>query len=117
MLSSTFWTPIDNVEGIDPDGCLASGQLQDAIERQLTTFSAALAGFEDNSPELAERIPDLTDAVRRGNHLVREHESTEREETWKVALPARPEQRRVVLSVLSELNREDTAPELRGSGP
>ena len=105
------------VDGIDLDGFLTSDLLQGAVERQLTTFAAALAGLEENSPELAERIPDLTEAVRRGNLLVREYDSTDPVKIWEVALPALPEQRRVILSVLSELNREDTAPELRGHGP
>lgn len=108
---------MDYVQGIDLDGFLASDLLQRAVERQLTTFGAALAGLEENSPELAERIPDLTESVRRGNLLVREYDSTDPEKIWKVALQVLPEQRRVLLSVLSELNREDAAPELRGHGP
>ena len=108
---------MDYIEGIYLDGYLASDLLQDAVERQLTTLGAALAGLEENSPELAGRIPDLAEAVRRGNLLIHDHRSTNPTEIWQVVLPALPEQRRVVLSVLSELNREDAAPELRGHGP
>lgn len=110
-------TITDYIEGIDLDGFLASDLLQDAVERQLMTFGAALAGLEEDSPELAERIPDLAESIRRGHLLVHDHRSTDPEKVWKVALPALPEQRRVVLSVLSELNREETVPELRGHGP
>ena len=108
---------MDFVEGTDLDGFLASDLLQGAVERQLTTLGAALAGLEENSPELAARIPDLTEAVHRSDLLVREYDSTDPEKTWRVALPTLPEQRRVVLSVLSELNREHAAPEPRGHGP
>ena len=108
---------MDYVEGIDLDGFLADLRLRRAVEWLLMTLGTALAGLEENSPELAERIPELTDAVRRGNSLAHDHRGIDPEEIWIVALPALPEQRRVVLSVLSELNREDAAPELRGHGP
>ena len=108
---------MDYVEGIDLDGFLTSDLLQGAVERQLTTLGAALAGLEENSPELAERIPDLAEAVRRGNLLLREYDSTDPVKIWNVALPALPEQRRVALSVLSELNREAATPEPCPDGP
>jgi len=108
---------MDYVKGTDRDGFLASDLLQRAVERQLTTLGAALAGLEESSPELAERIPDLAEAVRRGIILVHDHRSADPTEIWQVALPALPEQRRVALSVLSELNREDAAPEPCPDGP
>ena len=108
---------MDYVEGIDLDGFLADLRLRRAVEWLLMTLGTALAGLEENSPELAERIPDLKEAVRRGNLLVREYDSIDPEEIWMVALPALPEQRRVALSVLSELNREDAAPEPCPDGP
>ena len=108
---------MDFVKGTDLDGFLTSDLLQGAVERQLTTFGAALAGLEENSPELAERIPDLKEAVRRGNLLICEYDSTDPVKIWKIALAALPEQRRVVLSVLCELNREDAAPAPCPDGP
>ena len=108
---------MDFVEGTDLDGFLADLRLRRAVEWLLMTLGTALAGLEENSPELAERIPDLAETVRRGNLLVREYDSTDPKEIWLVALPALPEQRRVVLSVLSELNREDAAPEPCPDGP
>ena len=108
---------MDYVEGIDLDGFLADLRLRRAVEWLLMTLGTALAGLEENSPELAERIPDLTEAVRRGNLLAHDHRSTDPIEFWQAALPALPEQRRVALSVLSELNREDAAPEPCPDGP
>ncbi len=108
---------MDFVEGTDLDGFLADLRLRRAVEWLLVTLGAALASLDENSPELAERIPDLAEPVRRGNLLVRDHRSADPTEIWQAALPVLPEQRRVALSVLSELNREDAAPEPCPDGP
>ena len=108
---------MDFVEGTDLDGFLADLRLRRAVEWLLMTLGTALAGLEESSPELAERIPDLAEAVRRGNLLVHDHRGADPTEIWQTALPALPGQRRVTLSVLSELNREDAAPEPCPDGP
>ena len=108
---------MDFVDGIDFDGFLADLRLRRAVEWLLMTLGTALAGLEENAPELAGRIPDLAEAVRRGSLLAHDNRGIDPEEIWQAALPALPEQRRVLLSVLSELDREGAAPEPCPDGP
>lgn len=84
----------------------ADSMLRDAVERQLEIIGEALNRLSRESPDLAERIPDLRKAVAMRNVLIHAYRDVDNAEVWRTVQSDLPILRATVAALLSELGEQ-----------
>ncbi len=106
----------DYTAGLQFDAYLANTEKLDSVERRLITIGEALNQLDSVAPDLAEKIPNLREAVGMRNQLTHVYHDVEQIIVWDTAVKDVPEMRRTVDTLLSELSPPSPSEE-RGSSP
>lgn len=95
-------------ENMDGDTFLADRKTQDAVARRLMIIGEALTRLSRDRPEVADRIPDLPQAIGLRNYLAHQYDDIDPTTVWDTVVQDLPALRRTVESLICELDSATT---------
>ncbi len=94
-------------DSMERNAYLEDRRTQAAVERKFEIIGEALNRLQKSHPEHATRIPDLHRIIGFRNVLAHGYDSVMPEDVWDYARNDLPELRRVVQTLLAELERSE----------
>jgi uncharacterized protein with HEPN domain len=95
------------VAGLDAAGYAQNALVRAAVERQFEIIGEALNRLSKISPDLARRVPELSEIVGFRNVLIHGYATIDNARVWQIAETSLPGLRQAVSALLTELGPPD----------